>query len=104
MTETDHIAERSHRELWANLGCEPPRTHDDIMRFGQKQGWWTEFDDKGPVRVWYVDSAKFKFWSQILVELGFFKSIAEAKNRGWNKPLEIGTFVHFKGREKFIVE
>jgi hypothetical protein len=82
--------------------------HTEMMALGVSQGWWEEFNDNGPIRVWRItlcDSHAWasrlhydrkwrvcmispcQFWSQLLTQLGFFKSVRDAKAAGWNKPL-----------------
>jgi len=77
--------------------------HDKQMQFGINNGWWEEFDHKGPIRVWYISIEQFNNWPSVLVNCGLFASKSEARKNGHNKPLEIGTFLLFKGREKFII-
>lgn len=96
-----NIERKSHSKFWRG---NRPSNHEEMMKFGFDNKWWDKWDDKGPIREWFIDVNKFKFWSQLLCELEFFDSVSNSKKAGWDKPITTGIFKLFKGREIFIVE
>lgn len=74
------------------------------MELGVKLGWWESFDDEGPIpfpTVLNKVDIPEKFMSQLLVRLGVFPSVREARLAGWNNPVECGEF-WFKKRKMRI--
>lgn len=107
---------KAYENFWASRGVKVERLPDVLddqfwkrehlrrMECGKRYGWWDEYDDVGPIRLWYVDVQKFPTWAHLLAANGFFPSISQARKAGHDKPLTVGEFRLFKGREKFIVE
>ncbi len=97
--------QKGYKEFWEWRGIAMPASdHSSLMEFGKEQGWWEEFDHIGPIRRWYIDVKKFATWAHLLADLKFFPSVAQARKAGHGKPVVIGEFKMFKGREKFIIE
>jgi len=106
--QADKFARAAHRELWAGrLKTKPPRTHLEMMQFGVDQGWWEEYDDKGPIKVHMasIEAWRGSYRSQLLADLGLFDSVGDARRAGWTQKIQgPETFSLFKGRVKVVIE
>lgn len=85
----------SHRQFY--FDCQ----HAYLMVLGKLAGWWElswdvfEHDcDLYPICLVVVSIAdtEHKQFSSLLCSLKLFKSAADAKRNGWNKPLTIGDY------------
>lgn len=105
--------------------------HDDMMRIGIENGWWEEYNERGPIRVWRVylfgddalvsvlrtidnyDLKKLprpRYLSQLLSAIGFYRSVSEARASGHGSELAEGDLLlrlplphGGKGQERFII-
>jgi uncharacterized protein YukJ len=57
--------------------------HEDHMKFGASQGWWSRWDEVGPFKDLSVSLQEFGSFEEIAVHLGLFKSKTEARKNGW---------------------
>jgi hypothetical protein len=79
----------------------PDWSHEDHMKFGQSQGWWDEWDHVGPFKTITMRRCDFNerdTMAHVMVKADQFKSINEAKNAGWNKPITHGNHALKKRR------
>lgn len=76
-------------------------THEDHMRFGASQGWWERWDEVGPFKTITISSTELQpheNMAHVMVKANQFKSVTEARNAGWNKPIELGEHLLKKRR------
>jgi hypothetical protein len=65
------------------------------LEFGRRQGWWTGFSKSGPNVT--IETIKVDDWNQqtmahLVVHLGWFPSVSQARKNGWDRPVEPGVF------------
>lgn len=78
------------------------------FEFGVRQNWWEDFDEKGPIPF----PKKFKLsnfpndatTANLVVALGIFPSITQARKNNVNGPLTIGLHSFKKGKIRAIIE
>lgn len=68
----------------------PDWNHEDHMKFGASQGWWSRWDEVGPFKDVTVSMKEFSSLEEIAVHLKIFKSKTEARNNGWSGPATAG--------------
>lgn len=75
-------------------GC---KTHDQCMQFGIANGWWPDYNDKGPLdfprivrRSALPHGARM---SHAIFAAGFASSVSDARRNGWDKPLQGGVHI-----------
>lgn len=91
---------------------------------GMRMGWWEGFDNDGPFRIFEIDTSRFEPntvmahvvmavfifkengpFRHPLTNLGCpFKSIGDARKKGWNKPITKGEHRLKGGRIRIIVK
>lgn len=75
--------------------------HEEIMRHGAAQGWWERWDNVGPFKTIVMKAEDFpshETMAHVMVKANQFKSVTEARNAGWNKPIELGEHLLKKRR------
>ncbi len=84
------------------------KNREDLEDLAERHGW--EIDSSGapmqPGKVFSIASLAAEnkpLMAHIMVELGVFKSVGEAKRNGWDKPLEEGAFTVTKKKIRFRV-
>lgn len=95
-----HRHEMSDEEFtsWAQ------KNNDHCMNLGLSRGWWEKFNDKGPICVKRFKISDFKWEAELLVHLGIFESITQARKNGIKKPIVTGVhFFKFKRKGQFEV-
>jgi len=64
--------------------------------YGRRQGWWRDYTAGGdplpPALI--VDMADYqeKTMAHVMADLGWFKSVGEARRNGWDKPVAPGLY------------
>lgn len=78
------------------------------MENGVKEGWWEDYDDNPlpkPVRFKISDlNETERTFAHILVNIGVFPSLSQARKNGYNKGLEPGEFWFSKRKKRVIIE
>ena len=94
-------------EFWGSFTSGEPRTKEDwlnkikheakegIMR-GVNMGWWDLSPDGDPqkparkISISAMQAENKTLMAHLMVDLGFFPSVGQARKNGWDKPLELG--------------
>lgn len=79
------------------------QTHTEMMERGVAEGWWEDYDEHGPIRVWrvklfdevarvtvkrshnvhrYTEIPRPRYLSQLFAALGFYPSVSAARRSG----------------------
>jgi len=87
------------------------QTHTEMMQRGVAEGWWEDYDEHGPIRVWrvklfdevarvtvkrshnvhrYTEIPRPRYLSQLLTALGFYDSVSSARRAGHTGEVEEG--------------
>ena len=78
------------KEFWHKLGHETTDSGEPIAKTTKFS--LTELEAVGKTTM-----------AHVMVDLGLFSSVKQAKNNGWNKPLEIGLHEVTKKKIKFEI-
>lgn len=62
--------------------------HIEAMEEGVRQGWWKEWDDRGPIDERHFPEGTF--WDVIASKLKLFKSVTQARKNGWSGAVTAG--------------
>lgn len=84
----------------------------ETIGMGVEFGWWESVDKRGnpvpfPIRVPMTELPENPFVSHLMVHVGIFDSVSEAKKNGGNKRLTIGEHIfkrNKRGPLRVIVE
>lgn len=72
------------------------------FEFGRRNGWWEDWNENEPIpfpKTFKIDQfGPNGSFANILVDLGVFSSLTQARKNGFDKPLEIGDFTFGKKR------
>ena len=80
----------------------------NAMFIGVQQGWWADVDERGnPIphpQIFKI--SEHPTLATVVVELGIFKSVTQARKNGFDKPSSLGihTFTKKKIRARIIEE
>lgn len=84
------------------------RNREDIAALAKQHGW--DLDSEGlplpPIQTFSkaaFEAENKKLMAHIIVEVGIFKSVGDAKRNGWDKPIETGDFCLTKRKVRFKV-
>lgn len=98
-TITMHSLPPKPKKYWDCVSKE--EHHEEHMRFGAAMGWWERWDEVGPFKTITVKAADFQpheTMAHVMVKTNQFKSVGEARNAGWNKPISVGEHLLKKRR------
>lgn len=75
------------------------RTNRLNLEWGVQQGWWDAVSPEGePIKYRDFKLADHPSMATIMVALGVFPSVTQARKNGWDKKTEVGTQVVTKRR------
>lgn len=84
------------------------RNRERIAALAEQHGWDLDADGLPLPQIQTFSKAAFeaenkKLMAHIIVEVGIFKSVGDAKRNGWDKPIETGDFCLTKKKVRFKV-
>lgn len=81
--------------------------HVQTMEFGAAQGWWPEYNERGPLdwprKVSLSKLPARATMAHALVAAGFFQSISQARKNGWDKPISRGISIVDKQQHRIEI-
>ena len=87
------------------LGVED--VHEACMRHGIEQGWWPDFNDKGPLdwprRVSLAALPRDATMAHALHSAGFADSVSQARKAGWGTPAVLGVRIIDKKQHRIEI-
>jgi hypothetical protein len=107
--------------FWGWFQSGEPRTKEDWLgqvklqaregiKRGEKIGWW-DIDSNGDpqrkadrISIADMQAQNKTLMAHLMVDLGFFPSVAQARKNGWDKPLELGRHELGPRKKRAIVE
>jgi len=85
------------------------RNRDGILA-GAERGWWSVDSEGNPrkpgleISIRDMQSQNKHLMAHLMVDLGFFPSVGQARKNGWDKPLELGTHELGPRKKRITVE
>ena len=76
-------------------------TNKQNIWMGVLCGWWENCDEKGPIKVFWVNKSDFgpkEIMAHVILKVLVkpfqcpFESISDARRNGWNKPITVGNY------------
>lgn len=81
--------------------------HIAMMEFGVRQGWWEDFDERGPIpfpkEFHLSDFPAEPLLAHLAVKLEVFPSFTQACKNGMKVPLTLGLHTFRKGKIRAVV-
>lgn len=94
-------------EEHAKFMADIKKRNEQSLIDGEKMGWW-DLDDNGdmlapPIIINSSELPDNALMAHVMAKANIFPSIGQARKNGWDKPLELGTFIVTKKKIRIKV-